>query len=463
MNRNALSYRTFLFVTLGAFLLLPLARSLGYPPWTNGWHLDCPLQARSNADLVCKIRALSTRRAEIIKRYLPGGQTDPSRMLAKSRVLSVIKGECKRAIDIEFHDPKVGTFGFGFPTSMRGTGLTKGEVCVVFLKLQEGRYVLNRIRSKLRVQPKVVDYDLGDTPNLRLLAEMLAGCESEDKMVKLQAVEELGCLGKALFRELRIFKGDRQLFDRIAFGLGRAKEALRKTRRCEYPVIRNMSIISSFWVDESPGIEGPLELLRMNPSDFDKNDSLKEYGTWGFCISDLQLRLLETMNSTTRRAVIDLKDGSVIKREDGSPYPYRGVRGFDYADFYRQALDCEAVGKSERMRDAIAAVIWIRYEKVSIPEMMRLLDDPVRHIRSIAVSALRKCVNSDRSNSWERRHFYDPGAAKEYMRRGGEKKLEDRQKDYQDNEREYILYWKQWWQKHKTEFETLEETNSGID
>ena len=55
------------------------------------------------------------------------------------------------------------------------------------------------------------------------------------------------------------------------------------------------------------------------------------------------------------------------------------------------------------------------------------------------VSALRKCIHLDFSNSWESRHFYDPDAAREYMNNGIEKKLEDRQKDYQDNEQEYIL------------------------
>ncbi len=462
MNRDVVSHTTLLLVTFGLSLFLPSQKSLGYPAWTNGWHLDCPLQAGSNADLVCKIQVLSTRRAEIIKRYLPGGQTDPYRMSAKSKVLSVIKGQCKRAIDIEFHDQKRGSSGFG-PSQGRGTELTKGEVCVVFLKRHQGRYVLNRIRSKLRVQPRAVDYDLGDTPNLRLLAEMLAGCDSTNEMVQLQAVEELGYLSKAMFRELRPFKGDKELLERIAFGLGRAKEALRKTRNSEDPVIRNMSITSSFWVDDSPGIAGPLELLRVKPSDFDKDDSLKKYGIRDFRVSALQLKLLETMDATTRRAVVDLKNGSVIRREDGGPGIYRGVRGFDYAEFYRQALDCEVVRKNQQMRSAIANVIWIRYEKRSVPEMIKLLDDRSRHIRSTAVSALRKCINSDSSNSWQRRHFYDPDAAREYMRSGFEKELEDRLKDYRDNEQEYILYWKQWWQKHRIEFETPEKTNNGID
>ena len=421
---------------LGALLALPSEKSWGYPAWTNGWHLNSPLQAGSNADLVCKIQVLSTRRAEIIKRYLPGGKADPSRMLAKSRVLAVIKGECKPAIDIDFHDRSLGTFVFG-PSPGRDTKLTKGDVCVVFLKRQEGRYILNRIRSKLRVRPKVVDYNLGETPNLKLLAEMLAGCDSENEMVQLQAVEELGYLGKAMFHELRTFKGDKELFEKMAFGLIRAQEALRRTRRSENRVIRNMSIISSFWADDSPGIEGPLELLRMNPSDFDKNDSLKKYGTWGFCVSDLQLRLLETMDAATRRAVVDLKDGSVIEREDGNPGMYRGARGFDYVEFYRQALDCEVVRKNEQMRHAIANVMWIRYEKRSVPLMVKLLDDSNLYVRFVAVGSLMKYTGEGpERSSWE---------------------------EFGERSQECVQYWKRWWRENKIQFETLEKTDYGVD
>jgi hypothetical protein len=222
-------------------------------------------------------------------------------------------------------------------------------------------------------------------------------------------------------------------------------------------------MISSFQADDSTGIEGPLELLRSNPSDFDPSDSLRKYGIKDFCISKLQLRLLKTMDAMTRRVVVDLKDGSKIQREKGSPYTFRGVRGFDYAAFYRQALTYEAVKNSEPMRSAIANVLWIRYEKASVPEMIKLLDDSNMPIRRTAVSALRKCIHSDRSNSWEPRHFYDPAAAREYMNSGIEKKLEDQQKDYRDHEQEYILYWKKWWHKHKNEFGTLEKTNNGID
>ena len=95
--------------------------------------------------------------------------------------------------------------------------------------------------------------------------------------------------------------------------------------------------------------------------------------------------------------------------------------------------------------------------------MIRLFDDSSMHIRQTAVSALRKCINSDLSNSWEPLHFYDLRAAKEYMRSGIEKKLEDRQKDYKDNEKEYIQYWKKWWLEHKSEFEIYGKAKNGTD
>lgn len=468
MKRDVLSYRIFPFVTLCACLFLSQAESFSFPIGSNGWHLNSPFQARANADLVCKVQIMSIRQERIVKGNLFPGEPDLLEMIATSKVLSVVKGECPGVIDIEFRRPKNRHPTLGLLPGELYTDLLENEVCLVFLKASGSLYKLNRIWSKARVRSEVVDYNLGQTPNLKLLVEFIAGCDSENDLVKLQAVEELGYLGDAMIHEIYSspYRDSNETLQRcleMDSGLSRAREMIKKMHYFEDIVIKSMAIISSFQLDGSPGIEGPLELLRMDPSDFDTDDSLKKYGIRDFCVSSLQLRLLGTMDATTRRFVVDLKDGSVIRREDGSPYPFRGVRGFDYAAFYRQALDCETVKNSDQMRSAIANVIWIRYEKASVPEMIRLLDDSSIHIRSTAVSALRKCINSDFSNSWERLHFYDPDAAEEYMRRGIEKPLEDRLKDYEDNEQEYIQYWKEWWQEHKNEFEIPEKINNRID
>jgi len=437
MKHKVLSWKISLFVIFCAFLSLPLEESFGYPVGSNSWHLNSPLQARINADLVCKVHVLSIRREGVIESNLWPGAPNVSRMIASAKVLSVIKGKCAQVIDIQFHYPQDGTMQWGDPPWLIYTELKEGETCLVFLKESEPYYILDRINSKARVEPKTIDYNLGDIPNLRLLAEFLAGCNSDNEMVKLQAVEELGYLGEAMIQELRPFKGQKELFQRVAFALGRAKDALSKTRSCEDLVIKNVSVISSFQVDDSPGIEGPLELLRMNPSDFDPNDSLKKYGIRDFCISSLQLRLLQTMDSTTRRAVVNLTDGSVIWREDGRPDIYRGVRDFNYAEFFKQALDCEAVRENDDMRSAIANVIWIRCEKESLPEMVRLLDDENQYVRFVAVGSLMK---------------YTGGGPE----RGG-------WEEFKKTEKEYVQYWKKWWKENKEQFNALETTENGPD
>ncbi len=168
-------------------------------------------------------------------------------------------------------------------------------------------------------------------------------------------------------------------------------------------------------------------MLRAEPNLFDPNDSRKKYGVTGFCISALQLRLLETMDATTRRAVVDLKDGSVIRPPNGRAGIYRGVRNFDYSRFYRLALDCPVVKKTPKMSSAIANVIWIRCEKSSVPEMVRLLDDSNTYARFVATGALKK---------------YNNGQGP--IRHGWE--------EFKKDDEEYIEYWKNWWQENKDNF-----------
>ncbi len=366
MKRKVLSCRIPLFVTFGTFLFLPLEIAFAFPVGSNGWHLNSPFQARSNADLVCKVQVLSVCRGGLFKGGLSNPAQDMARMIATSEVLSVAKGKCPEVINIEFHYPKDRDLKLGHPLWQLYTELSEGEVCIVFLKEAKPYYKLNRIRSKLRVQPKVVDYNLGNTPNLRLLAEFLAGCNSNNEMVKLQAVEELGYLGEAMIRDIGSspYQDSNETLERclkIDSGLSKAREMIRKMRSSKDLVTKNMAIISSFQVGVSPGIEGPLELLRMNPSDFDPNDSMRKYGIRDFCISSLQVRLLQTMDHTTRRFLVNLNDRSIIKKASGSYL--RGVQNFDYAEFCKQALEYKVVKNSKEMRGAIAHILWITDER----------------------------------------------------------------------------------------------------
>jgi len=453
MKNQKKTFQTlFLCAYVLVFILIPFEESYAFPSGSNGWYLDSPLQTHSNSDLVCKIQVISIRKGETVSSSIFMGMTGIHRMIATAKVLSIIKGECPEAIEIEYEYPTENNINMGIPISHLTTGLSEKEICIVFLKLQENKYKLNRIRSKLRVVPEIVDYNLGDEPNMKLVAEFLAGCESNDDLIKLQAVEELGFHAEEMIKNLTTSRNNNETFDKIAYVLSKIKDALKKTRQSNDLVIRSISNISSFQADDSPGTEEPLKLLKINPSEFDSNDSFKKYGIKSFCVSDLQLRLLETMDSTTRRVVYDMNDGSTLRREDGNPGIYRGLRDFDYTEFYNKALDCDSVKNSKQMRTAIANVLWIRFEKRSVPVIVRLLDDP--QISHTAVSALRKCINADFSNSWEPEDFYRSFKGNEFYftDQKPEKSLEERQKDYQDHEQEYIQFWKDWWQKNKDDF-----------
>ncbi len=362
MKYGIFSHKISLFLTIGAFLLLPPKKSYGFRTGSNSWHVNSPFQTKSNADLVCKIKVCSIRHEGITSSNLFPGAPDVSRMIAGADVISVIKGNCPQVIDIEFLFPKDRNLNAGFPITQAYTELSKNEVCIVFLKQARPCYKLNRINSKLRVQPEVIDYNLGDTPDLRLLAEFLAGCVSDSELIKLQAVEEIGYLGNAMIHQIyrSPYLDSKQVLERcleIDSALAKARFKIKKISSSDDVVLNSMSVIASFQVGISPGIEKPLALLRMNPSDFDPNDSLKKYGIPDFCISSLQLRLLQTMDSTTRRFLVNLKDQSVIKKAGGSYL--RGVPDFDYAEFAKQAIQCKAVKDSKEMRSAIAHILWI--------------------------------------------------------------------------------------------------------
>ena len=362
MKHRILSYKIFLFLTFGTFLLLLPENSYGSPIGSNSWHVNSPFQAKSNADVVCKIKVHSIRQEEDIKSNLSPGEPDVSRMRARSKVISVIKGECPQVIDIEFHYPKDRKPIASPPNGHTYTGLSENEVCIVFLKQEKPFYKLNRINSKLRVEAEVVDYNLGDTPDLRLLAEFLAACNSDNELIKLQAVEELGYLGNTMIHQIyrSPYLDSKQVLERcieMDSALEKARQTIKKMYSSRDVAIKNLAVIASFQVGVSPGLEKPLELLRMNPSDFGPNDSLKKYGIPDFCISSLQLRLLQTMDSTTRRFLVNLKDQSIIKKESGSYL--RGVPDFDYAEFAKQAAQCKVVKDNKEMLSAIAHILWI--------------------------------------------------------------------------------------------------------
>ncbi len=427
-------------ICLGAVQFMLCNAAIGYPAASNNWHLNSSLQAVHNADLVCKIRVISVRDAE----QLVAGAPNVFHKIATAKVVSIIKGKCGDTIQIET--------SLQHPAMPQFTELHPGEYCLVFLKRSDNGYLLNRVRSKARVVAKAVDYRQDDDFLLRLLTEFLAGLKAEDAMIRLQAVEELGYIGDELIEKLKPFQNGNEQFPRIAFCLKQARHAIRRARSDENFVIRNVAVMSSFKLGDPPSLDQTLAILHADPNDFTPADSKSKYGIRDFCTSDLQRSLLETIDATTRRSIKYLDNGSTIRAFHHQRGIYRGVPGFPYTRFFQQALKTEPVKNDSNMRKSIANVIWIRYEKASVPQMIHLLDDSERHIRGTAVSALKKCINGNFSNAWDRRSFYSSGRNSVKLMQRQEKPLEQRLKEYEEHEQEYIQYWKKWWLQNRDQF-----------
>ena len=93
------------FVLWIVFLFLYTEASFADPMGNNGWHLNSWLQTYLNSDLVCKVQIISIRRGEAVKNNMFMQPSEVYRMIATSKVMSVIKGECPDVIEIEFDYP----------------------------------------------------------------------------------------------------------------------------------------------------------------------------------------------------------------------------------------------------------------------------------------------------------------------------------------------------------------------
>lgn len=460
VKSTALMMHTFSHCAL--MLMCPLllylvctGNAFAYPAGSNNWHLNSPLQAGSNSDLVCKVSILSTHEAGKTMSPILGMGREVMCHVATAKVISIIKGSCDAVIQIQFHAPKDEMAKRELPGWRLLTELQSGEHCLVFLRNTDKGYFLNRIRSKARVAAKKVDYHQDNNILIRLLAEFQAGLDAEDEMVRLQAVEELGYVGDELLEKLRPFQAEDGENHRIAHRLKEARRAIRRACLDKDFVVRSVAVMSSFKLGDPPRIDQVKAILQADPNMMTPAESRSKYGIGDFCVTSLQRSLLSTMDETTRRRMKDLKDGSTMMRRPRGIF--RGAPGFAYADFYRWALETDLVKSNKDLRRSIANVIWIRYEKDSVPQMIQMLDDPEQSIRHTAVSALKKCINGNFSNAWDRRSFYSSGFDSiRRMHEIKEKPLEERQKDYREHEHEYIQYWKKWWSENQEGFRLKE-------
>ena len=421
------------------------------------WQVDATRQAATEADRVVKVEVLSLLEAGTARNEVSASPPELRRLTASCRVLSEIKERCPGIIRVEFQYPAESDIEGNPSLAQQFTSLRVGEVALVFLKDIGMDFRLSRINGKVRVTADRVRHEMVDEPNERLLSEFVASAQDSDPMVRLQAVEELGYVGDAILREMAAsqYRYSSEAADRCIMldkKLDAAREVLAEARKSTDPVVRFAAIISSFQVDTTPGEATALEILHVDPAKLSPAESLAQYGSIGFSVQAMQARLLDVMDATTRRLLLDMRERDVIRRQDGKPY--RGIRDFWYPEFCAGALACESVRASGPMRWSLANILWVRSDVASVPEMIALLDDPDILVRSTVVAGLIKTVASPYSNPLEvHSPWMSSVDATDVEVRDREVDPAEAMRDYQLKEQEYLTYWKTWWDQNKDDFD----------
>ena len=425
-----------------AFLVLPLFMGItSARPYFQT--IDAQFHTANNADAVCKIKV-----GEVAKLTTDLGGGDLIMQLdhyqARVEVLASIKGKLAGTLLINFNYPPAENLAQDKWLEGMYSRLQPGETCLALMKVTGTKYTLLEGPGKVPADPEIFAYDLGDEPAQKLLAEFCGGARSRDKQVQRTAIEQLGYLGEDCYKNLHNLNAIRFLLQEK--DLRRAQAVVKEACHSADPILRGLAFCSGFQLNVNPGLEGPLEFMKLTVPAEESAPAWVEFDSRHPQIITLRRRLLRTLDETTRRSIPDPNTGQTMWKPDHSDI-YRGVPGFDYARFYREVLSLPLVAQDLELRRECANVIWIRFEKSSVPEMIRLLDDPNSSIRQTGVSALRKCIHHDFSNSWDLQYL-----EKSAPMNLPERPLEERLAEYRTNEAAYLAYWRQWWGENKNQY-----------
>ena len=225
---------------LGVLLLLPLSAHC---------YLCSPFDARmltERASVVCKVEVLSVAEAGVYadESFRPPLKTPL--MVAHVKHVATIKGSPAATFTIAFPE-RTSTVGY--------TGLTTGEVCIVFLDATNGtpRFV-DVHNGKMPCSAAVVTYDMGETPRDRMLCELLFLCKTGTGTVQLLGTEYLGQLGDV-----------------------RSRAVLEAESRSADQALRGIALTSLIEVGVAPPPEQILSYLDCDPTTLDYGASLSKY------------------------------------------------------------------------------------------------------------------------------------------------------------------------------------------
>ncbi|MFH1741036.1 MAG: hypothetical protein ABIH23_18700, partial [bacterium] len=138
----------------------------------------------NSADLVCHAKVISVGPHEVEKdpQFHPPLETEGS--IAKATVINVIKGERLSSIDVVFRKPTITVFY---------TQLRQGEEAILFLKKEREYYrFVDDHNGTLQIPPhKALRYS-SESPENRMIAELIFATESDSGAIRLQCTEQLG-------------------------------------------------------------------------------------------------------------------------------------------------------------------------------------------------------------------------------------------------------------------------------
>ena len=283
----------------------------------------------NDADRVYKIRVISVKEDGVYTDNHFSPPLTATKMVAHAEVQSVIKGLYMTEIDIAY--PK--------STSMVGfTPLSPEEVCIVFLKGTRSPFKYfdlhnGKMAATLQSGPEC----LGLTVQDKLLGQLLVSANTLKGKAQLEAIEELGKLGDF-----------------------RATSTLRKIADTDDIVVRSLSLTARIQVGDAPCIADLLAILKIPKSDFDKTQSCNKYRTTGYSVGDLQRELLWAIEQS-------VVPSNMYSVPSVNP-PISKLEGFDYADFFKQALNIDSVRKNTGTRRCRIATLRKLGDEKSIPD-----------------------------------------------------------------------------------------------
>ncbi len=137
-----------------------------------------------SADSVCHGKVVSVTAHEVEKdsRFHPPLETEGG--MARIRVINIVKGKVPGVIDVVFRK---------FTSTVLYTQLTQDEECILFLRSTKGYYrFVDDHNGKLYVPPhKAIQYK-SESPEDRMVAELIFGTEADSGRIRLVCAEQLG-------------------------------------------------------------------------------------------------------------------------------------------------------------------------------------------------------------------------------------------------------------------------------